>query len=200
MLRKDTAQYAALTYYVNDIDKLVTELEATGISFSVKPTPQEMVRRYVISAPGGMKVSLVAVPMEFTQPPGPTMLRMRQEDYMKPEKYVNKVCGMFGEYACPVDDLTSAIEFWSKLGFVAVSKFNSPYPWAIVSDGLSVVGLHQTKHFTTPAITYFAADMKEKIEKLKASGLKNFSEMGGPANIAITTPENQKVFLFKMGM
>ncbi len=106
---------------------------------------------------------------------------------------------MFGEYALPVTDLENSIAYWNKLGFVSVSRFTSPYAWAILSDGLGVVGLHQTRHFNAPSITYFAADMNDKIEKLKHEGLENFVEQG-PANVVVTSPEGQKINLFKLGM
>jgi hypothetical protein len=76
---------------------------------------------------------------------------------------------------------------------------STPYNWAIISDGLNIVGLHQTKDFTTPTITFFAADMKDKIEKLKTEGLKDFVDKGA-ASITIHTPENQHINLFKLGM
>ena len=81
-----------------------------------------------------------------------------------------------------------------------MSKFTAPYPWAILSDGLAVVGLHQTTNFAVPTITFFASDMKEKIEKLEAGGLKDFVQTMGAGNITLTTPEKQKVNLFKLGM
>jgi predicted lactoylglutathione lyase len=133
------------------------------------------------------------------QPAGPTMLTMQPQDYANPEKYVNKVCGMFGEFAMPVKDLDRSISFWEKLGFKALSKMTSHYPWAILSDGLAIVGLHQTENFTDPTITYFASDMKAKIEKLKQDGLDNYKEMN-PGNIVVTTPEQQKINLFSLGM
>ena len=74
-----------------------------------------------------------------------------------------------------------------------------PYPWAIASDGLAVVGLHQTTEFDYPAITFFAADMKDKIEKLKENGLTDFKEKG-PGNVVLRTPEHQHINLFKLGM
>jgi hypothetical protein len=125
---------------------------------------------------------------------------MPQTDYFNPEKYVNKTCGMFGELAHPVKDIEASIAFWELLGFATLSKFTSPYPWAILSDGLSVVGLHQATHLTAPTITYFAADMKDKIERLKTSGINNYDESRGAGNLILSTPEGQKIFLFKMGM
>jgi len=197
MLRNDGKPYLALTYYIQN-EGIIDELEGLGIAFTEKPKQADMVRKHVLQAPGGLNVSMVLAPEGFQQPAGPTMLTMPQQDYFNPAKYVNKTCGMFGELACPVEDLESAIAFWGKLGFAAVSKFSNPYPWAILSDGLGIVGLHQTAHFTQPSITFFAADMKEKIARLKEQGLENFKEKG-ESNIVLTTPEGQQINLFKLG-
>ena len=198
MLRKDPNPYIALTYYVKDIQTIVAMLESKGIAFTSRPGPNDMIKRYVFQSPDGLNISLVEIMDGFNQPPGPTMLGMQQEDYFKPETYTNKTCGMFGELAQPVKDLGASIAFWELMGYKTLSKFEAPYNWAIMSDGLCVVGLHQSTHFSYPAITFFAADMKEKIEKLRAAGLENYTTHS-PGNIMLTTPEQQHVFLFSMG-
>jgi len=202
MLRQDKNPYIALTYYVKPaaMDKVISDLENAGIKFSSKPKESDMVKRYLFQSPDNWNISIVSnVEDVFKQPPGPTMLNMSQEDYLKPEKYVNKVCGLYGEFAQPVADLDKSISFWEKLGFKALSKHSSPYPWAIISDGLAIVGLHRTNTFSVPTITFFASDMKDKIEKLKQQGLDNFHEKND-WNIVLTTPEQQKINLFKLGM
>ncbi len=198
MLRKDPKPYLALTYYAKEVEAVVKDLEKKGIKFEQKAKKTDQVKRYLFKSPDGLNISLVGVIQGFSQPPGPGMLQMDQQDYFKPEKYVNKTAGLFGELAHPVADLEKSIAFWQKLGFKAVSKFTAPYPWSILSDGLSVVGLHQTTNFDYPAITYFASDMQTKIGALKKGGLKNFTEQG-PANIVITTPEEQHINLFSLG-
>ena len=199
MLRLDSTPYLALTYYVKEFDEIVIDLEEKGISFIKKPLPTEMLKRGLFQSPDGLNISLVMIVDGFKQPSGPTMLTMKQEDYFKPDTYTNKVCGMFGELAHPVKNLDDSIAFWQKLGFVVLSKFESPYPWAIISDGLSIVGLHQTREFSFPAITFFASDMKERINKLKEDGLDDFKERGGAGNVVLTTPEQQHIFLFSLG-
>lgn len=199
MLRKDNTAYLALTYYVSDVDTVVAKLEADGIVFAEKPKPSDAIRKFLIRTPDNTNISLVQIMGGYQQPAGPTMLKMPPQDYMKPEKYVNKTCGMFGELAQPVKDLDASIAYWEKLGFVVLSKMNHGYPWAIVSDGLAVVGLHQTTHFDKAIITYFAADMQEKIAALKEKGV-NIAKESGPANITVQTPEGQLINLFKLGM
>src|SRR5215216_6218310 len=105
MLRKDKDPYIALTYYPKSVDAIIPELEALGISFISRPGKNDMIKRYIMQSPDGMNISLVEIPLGFQQPAGPTMLGMQQQDYFNPEKYVNKICGMFGELAHPVKDL-----------------------------------------------------------------------------------------------
>ena len=198
MLRQDPIPYIALTYYVKDINKVSTDLKKKGIQFEKEPKKTDPIKRYLLQSPDGLNISLVSLVDGFSQPPGPGMLEMQPQDYFNPEKYINKTCGLFGELAHPVAALEKSLEFWQLLGFTTVSKFSSPYPWAIISDGLSIVGLHQSTEFSYPAITYFAADMQDKITALKKAGLKDYMAKG-PSDIVLTTPEQQHIFLFKLG-
>ena len=199
MLRLDKQPYCSLTYYVKNLDTVVGELESLGIIFIQKPADHDMIRRFVFQSPDSLNISLVTFVDGFKQPQGPTALTFSQNDFLDPAKYPNKVSGIFGEFAHPVIDLDRSIEFWSSLGFTSVSKYETPYPWAIVHDGVSIIGLHQTTSFDYPVITYFALDQKEKIEKLKLNGVTNYEDRG-QGSIVLTTPEQQHINLFKIGM
>ncbi len=199
MLRQDKNPYIAFTYYVNEMDKVIAQLKLSGTSPRSMPTPDKMIQRFLLSTDEGHNITLVTYVEGFVQPTGATMLTMQPQDFSNPEKYTNKTCGMFGEFAFPVINLEKSIAFWEKLGYKSLSKKSSPYPWAILTDGLGIVGLHQTNHFSVPTITFFASDMKDKIENLKRKGLNNFSETGNN-NIVLTTPEHQKINLFSIGM
>ncbi len=198
MLRKDPKPYMALTYYTAHIDTIVSALEKKSVKFTQRAKKADTLKRFVFESPDGLIISLVGMVEGFSQPPGPGMLTMPQTDYFNTKKYVNKTVGLFAEYAHPVKNLDESLVFWEQLGFKAVSKFTSPYPWAIISDGLSIVGLHQSDHFSKPAITYFAADMTAKISKLKAAGMTGLKEQGSD-NITISTPEGQHINLFQLG-
>ena len=199
MLREDKTPYLALTYYVKNIDSILKILTLSGIEPVVRPKKGDQLQRALIESPDGLKISLVAIPEGFNQPGGLPMLRMAPEDYARPEKYPNQVAGMFGELAHPVIDLDISVDFWHKLGFTSVSRFDTPYPWAIVTDGLSVVGLHQSDHFSYPAITYFAADMGARINRLTRAGIKGSSHRGA-GSLVVETPEKQHIFLFSLGL
>jgi len=200
MMRKDVTPYIGLTYYVNDLDKVVGQLEKDGIVFDQKPNPGDAIRRYYFKTPDGFNIMLANNLGSFAQPKGPTMLTMSQADYMSAEKYPNKQCGAFGEFCHPVADLSKSIAYWEKLGFTLKSKMTQPYPWAIVSDGLMLIGLHQTKDFNFPAITYFGINTDKRVEQLKQQGLHSFTEMMGKNNVILKTWEGQHLFLFSMGM
>ena len=75
-----------------------------------------------------------------------------------------------------------------------------PYPHAILSDGKMIIGLHQTTHFSYPAITYFGINTEKRIQQLKEQGLKSFSEVAGKNNQSLTTWEGQHFFMFSLGM
>lgn len=199
LLQNDEKPYTGLTYFVKDIEQLVTSLAADGVQFAQTPTAQDPARPYLIQSPDGMNVQLTPFVEEFAKPPGHTLLTLPPVDMGRPEKYPNPVCGIFGEFAQSVVDVEQSLLFWKQLGFKILFKATSPGNWAIVSDGVSIVGLHETTPSYSPRITYFAIDMKGRIEKLIHGGLMNFSRVG-EASIYITTPESQCINLFKLGL
>jgi len=199
MIRQDPVPYFAITYYVREIDKVIGWLEHERMKFIFRPGKNDLVRRYVMQSPDALNISFVQWTDGFVQPAGKTMLTMQQSEIFDAEKYTNKIIGMFGEVAHPVSDLNFSIGFWERMGFQLLSKFESPYPWAIVSDGLHILGLHQSSKFSYPAMTFFASDMPDKIDRLKGMGLSSYVHSGS-GNIIVTTPENQHINLFKLGM
>jgi predicted lactoylglutathione lyase len=199
MLRKETRQFCSLTYYCKQLDELVAQLQSDGFTFTLVPGPQEMIRRFVFQSPGGFNIALVTFVDGFVRPTGFTALTLPPNDFFEPSRYPNKSCGIFGEFAHPVKDLDLSVRFWERLGFACGEIFSDPYPWTIMTDGLSVIGLHQTDSFDYPVITYFASDQPSKIEKLKAAGLTGFTDKGH-GSVTLTTPEGQHINLFKIGM
>jgi len=189
----------SLSYYSNNPADIFRKL---GENIGNEGSPSDDISKnqpYTIRSPDGLEINLLQLFPGIRHPAGPGMLSMSQDDYFNPDKYTNPVCGMFGELAQPVSDLEKSADFWQKLGFSILSKFESPYPWAILSDGLQVIGLHQTRNFTQPAITYFASDMKDKIENIRKKGVTEYTSKGS-GNIVVMTPEKQHINLFRLGM
>ena len=200
ILRKDDKPYIGLTYYSNNVEKLVDQLEKDSVVFSQKPKEGDVLKRYYIKSPDGFTIVLSNNLGGFTQPTGTTMLTMKQTDFFTADKYPNKQCGVFGEFAQPVTDINTSLVFWRKLGFTAKSDMKQPYPYSIISDGLMIIGLHQAKHFNTPTITYFGLNTAKRVQQLKENGLQHIEPTMGNNNFNLTTWEGQHFFIFSVGM
>lgn len=200
MMRKDSVKYTGLTYYTKNIESTVAELEKNGIEFIQKPKDEDLTKRYFFKSPDGLNIMLASNVGLFKQPTGITMLNMNPIALQSEDKYPNKECGVFGEFCHPVSDLNQSIEYWKKLGFEVKSQMTQPYPWAILSDGLMLIGLHQTKNFTYPAVTYFGLNTEKRVQDLKRKGVTAFTEMTGKNNVVLKTWEGLHFFLFSMGM
>lgn|SRR5574341_181374 len=199
-LNQDGQKYMGFTYFSKEMDKKVNDLEKMGIKFALKNKMKEA-SFWIFLTPDSLGVNLIHYdPTGIYQPDGKTLLNFPREDFAKPKKFPNPQCGLYGEFAVPVKDLEKSIAFWQKLGFETKSVNQQPYPWAILSDGMNILGLHQTNDFDYSAITFFAPDMAERVQKLKQAGISSFSEWkgegGSAGNFILTTPEGQKIFLF----
>jgi hypothetical protein len=128
------------------------------------------------------------------------MLSMAPTDFNSADKYPNKIAGVFGEFCHPVTDVNQSLVFWKKLGFTSKNIELQPYPHAIISDGLMIIGLHQTKHFDYPAITYFGLNTVARIKQITDTGLSKPIEMQGKENVVFRTFEGQHLFIFSVGM
>ncbi len=200
MMRKDSVKYTGLTYYTTNIESTVAQLEKNGIEFTQKPKEEDLIKRYYFKSPDGLNIMLASNVGLFKQPTGITMLNMNPIALQSENQYPNKECGAFGEFCHPVTDLNSSIGYWKKLGFEVKTQMSQPYPWAILSDGLMLIGLHQTKSFSYPAVTYFGLNTENRVKELKGKGVTGFTEMMGKNNVVLKTWEGLHFFLFSMGM
>lgn len=110
--------------------------------------------------------------------------------------------GKFGEFSIPVKNVAQAIIFWAKLGFEPLHIAKIPYPYSIISDGLIVLGLHQSGDFKDYTLTYFAEDMEKRVSIFEGEGLqlhpmKSQASQNTYDNAAFMSPDDQQFFLFK---
>jgi len=109
--------------------------------------------------------------------------------------------GKFGEFSIPVKTVAQAVIFWAKLGFEPLHIAKIPYPYSIMSDGLIVIGLHQSGDFDDFTMTYFADDMQKRVASFADEGLelhpmKSQTNQATYDNAAFTSPDGQQFFLF----
>ena len=109
MSKYDNHSYSALTYNAKELDRVVEDLEREGLVFTEKPGPNDWIKRYLLKSSDGYKVSLITYVEEFKQPEWPAMLTTHEKDFFNPEKYINKISGMFGKYAQSVANMEISI-------------------------------------------------------------------------------------------
>lgn len=106
----------------------------------------------------------------------------------------------FGELSLKTKDVNAVVTYWKQLGFECIAEGHQPYSWAVVSDGLVRLGLHQTPKLTRPTITYFAPDMAKRLKRLRKHGVKFVVEhkdkKGRRVGAVIESPDGQQFFFF----
>lgn len=203
LLNQDGKKYMGITYFSALMDQKVSTLEKMGIVLYHKTEKDGKFFQGIFATPDGFLVSLVKYdPAQMYQPSESTFRDLRKEDYSVPEKFPNSRIGIYGEISIPVEDLRISMAFWNQLGFYIIGGHSSPYPTTILTDGKNVIGLHETRDFTRPAITFFAPDMPKRINQLKEAGMTGFEVLHGQTGNGsrqwLNTPEGQMIFLFSI--
>lgn len=110
-------------------------------------------------------------------------------------------CGCFSEVAFPVKELEASLWFWKRLGYKRLKGSRLPYPWAIISDGLISLSLHQTPDMRRAALVYHSHDRDERISDLEADGFIFAGELPSPdvgmGRSCIETPDGQLLILLE---
>jgi len=190
-------EYIGLTYISDDINKSIDQLETMGLRPVQTAGEDSNPEQVIAQIREGILVSInQARPNIEFKFDGKTLMDI-DYSHAKLEEFPNQKCGIFGEFALNIKDMDQAIAFWTKLGFKTGERFEEPYPWAIVTDDMFVIGLHQTDEFDQPAITYFAPNMTEKLKILIEQGL-DVEVLDDGYSGKLKTPEGQQFFLFSL--
>lgn len=183
-LQKGDFTSPMITYFADNITPIVEGVERAGVELVHKNELEGKINEAGFADPNCQPVLLVTLETdELTVAKGKAR------------------CGIFGEYSIPTENLYESIEFWSRLGFERVGGDDeNPYPWAILADGMLILGLHQTPDFKIPFLTYFAEDMTERITSLKDDGIElteeKKNEEGKTVFAAVSSPSGQRISLF----
>lgn len=164
LLNQDGNIYTGLNYFSTNVAEKVAAIEAQGVSFFHKQQHNGHIHSAIFGDSNGLMVGLIN--HEAAEMPHPTGFPLCH-------------CGKFGELAVAVKDFAEAAAFWQQFGFEPTHTSNEPYPWGIFSDDKIVLGLHESAELseTSPALTYFAPDMTERIERVRKAGISFASEM-----------------------
>jgi hypothetical protein len=146
-----------ITYFGSNLSEWMPALQADGVKVSILERENGKSGVIEFTDLNGQRIVLKAqapvsrqnVAFEMMTPAGP----------QTKDKHYSKL-GMFGEFSIPTKDRAASAAFWEKLGFKKMHESNSPYPWGIYVDGLTVRGLHQTTEFKAPALPFFSQRFK----------------------------------------
>lgn len=194
-LNQNGSHYIGYSYFREDWGSIIEDLEALG-AVIVQNLPNEK----VFFTPQDLLVTLVKTSSVPPQGNRHDYISLGEAAFKVKENLPNKVLGAFGELACPTSQMNLDSLFYQKLGFKEIHRSDKPYNWCILSDGLNIVGLHETTDFHENSISYFAPDVAEQVQLLEAMGIEDISEFTGTGgdenNVCIKTAENQTIFFF----
>lgn len=195
-LNENGSHYLGFSYFTNDWGNLLKDIENFGIEL-VQDLPNEK----VFFTPQDLLITIVKTNSIPPNGQRHTYTTLGEAPFQDKSLLPNPILGAFGELACPTQNLEADIAFYTKLGFEIAHKAEKPYPWCILSDGLNIIGLHQTSDFRENSITYFAPDVAEQVRAMEIVGINNISEFTGTGgnenNVCIPTSEDQTIFFFK---
>jgi predicted lactoylglutathione lyase len=193
-LRQTDFPSPTITYYGSNLSACLNALQANGVKPALLKNGNGKVVEMEFFDPDSQRILLKAqapvsrpgVAFELMTPAGP----------QNQEKHYSKI-GMFGEFSIAVKDRAASAAFWLKFGFKKFHESNSPYPWGIYSDSLTVLGLHQTTEFKEPALSFFSKDSKDRIIALKKEGFSFVADID-PTNSVLKSSDGQMIFVFNM--
>ncbi len=80
------------------------------------------------------------------------------------------LCGDFAEFSIPASDFEAMRAFWEPLGFVAMGETEEPYLRMSMTSDYIDLAVHRARTLDQPMLVFAAADMGERIERLRAQG------------------------------
>jgi catechol 2,3-dioxygenase-like lactoylglutathione lyase family enzyme len=182
-LSQATPGTVVLNYIASDMEERVAQVESLGVPISRVQDAQipEMIAG--MATPAGLGVSLLAYPARrIPRPSGKSVCK----------------AGNFGELACPVEDVEDSVTLWTKLGFQRLRGSSLPYPWAVISDDLMTIGLHESRDLEKPALVYYSDNTPERIEQLEFEGFEFSGEIPSPdygTGLSVLVPPDRQILV-----
>lgn len=183
-----------MTYFGSRVEACLDALKAGGIDVKILKKENDKAAEVEFADMNGQRVVLKTQAREQREGVGFEM--MTPEGPKGKEKHYSK-CGIFGEFSIPVKDRAASAAFWQKRGFQKMFESDAPYPWGIYSDGVTVLGIHQTSEFKESALSFFSKDSKDRIAALKKEGFQFLVDLD-PTNSVLKSPDGQMIFVFNL--
>ena len=146
-----------LTYVHAGVAQHAQTIEKRGIELAWKRVGEDAFNEFGFLDPAGQAVRVQEAPTHFSS-----------------EKDVRdtSLCGDFAEFSVPAGEFEPLRDFWEPLGFVAMGESETPYlRMSMTSDHLDLA-VHKPRTLDRPMLVFSAADMGERIERLKSLGVE----------------------------
>jgi hypothetical protein len=176
----------ALHYFSARMEDIAREIRREGISLDHQKSKDGARKQHTLYDPSDFAIML---------------MHHDDADMPKPRGESDSPLGTFGELSIGTESLRNSVSFWQKLDFVQQHASQNPYPWAILSDGIMTIGLHQSDSFAVPALMYFSPEIAERTKELERRNIA-FTPMigvGGELQGATVTAPDGQVFLLLKG-
>jgi catechol 2,3-dioxygenase-like lactoylglutathione lyase family enzyme len=146
-----------LTYVHPDVAQHSHVIERHGIEIAWKRIGDDAFNEFGFLDPAGQAVRVQEAPTHFAG----------DRELGEPS-----LCGDFAEFSLPAGDFEVMRQFWEPLGFVAMGECETPYlRMSMTSDHLDL-GVHRPRTLEVPLVVFAAADMGERIERLRSLGIE----------------------------
>jgi catechol 2,3-dioxygenase-like lactoylglutathione lyase family enzyme len=146
-----------ITYVQAGVAHQAHALEKHGIEVAWRRVGEDAFNEFGFLDPSGQAVRVQEAPTHFAadMEPGQTSL-----------------CGDFAEFSIPAAQFDSMRDFWEPLGFVALGETELPYlRMSMTSDHVDLA-VHRPRTLDQSMLVFTAADMDERIERLRSLGLQ----------------------------
>lgn len=147
-----------LTYVHPGVAQHVHVIEKHGVEIAWKRVSDDAFNEIGFLDPSGQAVRVQEAPTHFSS----------ETDAIGG----TSSCGDFAEFSLPSADFEPMRAFWEPLGFVAMGESETPYlRMSMTSDHVDLA-VHRPRTFEGPLLVFAAADMGERIERLRSLGIE----------------------------
>ena len=178
-LHQYTFDSPALTFVRPDLKNYVYALKRLHIPLAFQKLAEDEFNELGFADPSGIII---------------TLLEARTHGPQLTER-TPSLCGRFLEVSLGVDDVESAAQFWTQIGFDEVGSTHEPHPAQRLTREGFTVGLHQTH--CPRVLSFIGNDLDARIAFLKTKGFT--PRLGTPMGhgAVLTTPDGTKLLLFE---
>jgi catechol 2,3-dioxygenase-like lactoylglutathione lyase family enzyme len=142
-----------LTYVHPGVAHHAHVIEKQGVEVAWKLVGDDAFNEIGFLDPSGQAVRVQEAPTHFAS---------------EGEAATTSMCGDFAEFSLPAGEFEPMRAFWEPLGFVAMGETDTPYARMSMTSDYIDLAVHRPRTLDVPMLVFAAADMGERIERLRA--------------------------------